>query len=146
MAARKFQPGFRLSVLDGVILVVGGVASAYAMTVDQWFGIAIVFVVLHFFLFCNVLRLSRPLELVWAGVLAGLAAATILRGLLPWPAVFAIASVVTVTVAIIEMRRPSYHGVGWRKLNPRLPEWWQSAAAGGGASPALQRAGGAEPS
>ncbi len=60
MAERKFQPGFRLSGLDVIVLVVGGVASAYAMTVDRWFGIAIAFVVLHFFLFCNVLRMSRP--------------------------------------------------------------------------------------
>jgi hypothetical protein len=30
-----------------------------------------------------------------------------------------------VIVVIIERRRPSHHGVGWRKLNPRLPEWWR---------------------
>ncbi len=132
MAERKFQPGFRLSALDVVILVVGGIASAYAMTIDRWFGIAIAFVVLHFFLFCNVLRMSRPLELIWAGSFAGLAAATISQNRLSWPAVFAISSIVTVLVAVIETRRPSYHGVGWQNLNPRLPDWWQSAAAGGG--------------
>ncbi len=135
MAERKFQPGFRLSALDVVVLVVlvvGGIASAYTMTVDRWFGIAIAFVVLHFFLFCNVLRMSRPLELIWAGIFAGLAVAAISQNLLPWPVVFAVSSVVTAIVAFIEMRRPSYHGVGWQKLNPRLPEWWQSAAAGGG--------------
>ncbi len=85
MPARKFQPGFRLSALDVCILIVGGVASAYAMTVDPWFGIAIVFVVLHFFLFCNVLRMSRPLELTWAGIFVGLAVATICWKLLSWP-------------------------------------------------------------
>ena len=132
MAGKKFQPGFRLSALDVVVLIMGGVASAYAMTIDRWFGIAIAFVVLHFFLFCNVLRMSRPLELIWAGIFAGLAAAAMSQNLLSWPAVFAMSSVVTVIVAFIETRRPSYHGVGWQKLNPRLPEWWQSAAAGGG--------------
>jgi hypothetical protein len=129
MAERKFQPGFRLSTSDVLVLTVGAVASAYAMTIDQWFGIAIAFVVLHFFLFCNVLRMSRPLELVWAGIFAGLASATISRHLLSWPVVLAASSVVTVIVAFIEMRRPSYHGVGWQKLNPRLPEWWLSATA-----------------
>jgi hypothetical protein len=132
MDERKFQPGFRLSALDVVVLVIGGIASGYAMTVDRWFGIAIAFVVLHFFLFCNVLRMSRPLELIWAGIFAALAVATISQNLLSWPVVFAVSSVVTVIVAFIEMRRPSYHGVGWQKLNPRLPEWWQSAAVGGG--------------
>lgn len=131
MAKRKFQPGFRLSALDIMILVVGSIASAYTMTIDGGFGIAIAFVVLHFFLFCNVLRMSRPLELIWAGVFAALAAATISQNLLSWQTVFAISSLVTVIVAITEMRRPSYHGVGWHKLNPRLPEWWQATAAGG---------------
>src|SRR5687768_7082849 len=132
MAELRFQPGFRLSALDVVVLVVGGVASAYAMTVDRWFGIAIAFVVLHFFLFCNVLRMSRRLELIWAGIFAALAIAAISFDLLSWPAVFAISGAVTVIVAVIEARRPSYHGVGWQRVNPRLPEWWQSTAATGG--------------
>lgn len=132
MAQWKFQPGFRLSSFDIFVLIAGGLASAYAMTVDRWFGIAIAFVVLHFFLFCNVLRMSRPLELIWAGIFAGLASAVISRNLLSWPVVFAISGVVTVVIAIVEARRPSYHGVGWQKLNPRLPEWWQSAVGGGG--------------
>ena len=101
------------------------------MTVDRWFGFAIAFVVLHFFLFCNVLRMSRPLELIWAGIFAGLAIATISFGLLSWPAVFATSGGVTVMVAVMEALRPSYHGVCWQKLNPRLPEWWQSTATGG---------------
>jgi hypothetical protein len=132
MAERKFQPGFRLSLLDVIVLIVGGLAAAYAMTFDRWFGIAIAFVVLHFFLFCNVLRMSRPLELTWAGIFAALAIVTISLDLLSWPAVFAISSAVTVVVALIEARLPSYHGVGWQKVNPRLPEWWQSTAPTGG--------------
>jgi hypothetical protein len=131
-AERKFQPGFRLSAIDVIVLVVGGVASTYAMTVDRGFGIAIAFIVLHFFLFCNMLRMSRPLELIWAGIFAALAIATISFDLLPWPAVFAISGAVTVVVAVIQVRRPSYHGVGWQKLNPSLPGWWQSRAATGG--------------
>jgi hypothetical protein len=128
MTERKFQPGFRLSALDVVVLLAGGVASTYAASVDPWFGIAIAFVVLHFFLFCNVLRMSRPLELVWAGMFAGLAITATAFGLLSWPVVLTVSAVVTVVVAIVEMRRPSYHGVGWQKLNPHLPEWWQAAA------------------
>jgi hypothetical protein len=128
MTERKFQPGFRLSALDVVVLLVGGAASAYVASFNSWLAVAIAFVVLHFFLFCNVLRMSRPLELIWAGIFAGLAVAAISFNLLSWQAVFAISSLVTVVVATVETRRPSYHGIGWRKLNPRLPEWWQSAA------------------
>ena len=77
-------------------------------------------------------RMSRPLELVWAGIFAALTIAAISFDLLSWPAVFAISCAVTVIVAVVEVRRPSYHGVGWQKVNPRLPEWWQSTAATGG--------------
>ena len=70
--------------------------------------------------------MSRRLELTWAAVFVGLAVATISLNLLPWPAVFAASLAVTVMLAVIEVRRPSYHGVGWRKLNPRLPEWWMA--------------------
>ena len=69
------------------------------MTIDRWFGIAIAFVVLHFFLFCNVLRMSRPLELIWAGIFAALAIAIISFNLLSWPAVFAISGAATMVVA-----------------------------------------------
>lgn len=132
MTERKFQPGFRLSTLDVVVLIAGLVASVAAMQLDRWLSMAIAFVVLHFFLFCNVLRMSRPLELVWAGIFVALSVATIGMNLLPWAAVFGVAGVVTVIVAVIEMRRPWYHGVGWRRINPRLEAWWQAHASGHG--------------
>jgi hypothetical protein len=124
MPTRTFQPGFRLSATDVGVLVVGAAASAYAATLDRWLGVAVAFVVAHFFLFCNVLRMSRPLELTWATVFAALAAAAISLGTPSWPVVFAVSSSVTAVVALIEARRPSYHGVGWQRVNPRLPEWW----------------------
>ena len=135
MPEPTFQPGFRLSPFDVVVLVAGAVASAYATTVDRWFGAAIAFVVLHFFLFCNVLRMSRPLELTWAAVFVALSTAALSLGLLSWPVVFAASAALTAILAAIELRRPSYHGIGWQKLNPRLPEWWQSAAGAAGGPP-----------
>ena len=131
MTERKSQPGFRPSALDLGILVAGGAASVYAASFDSWLASAIAFVVLHFFLFCNVLRMSRPLELIWAAIFASLTVAAVSFSLLPWPAVFAASAVVTVVVAIIQVRKPLYHGVGGQKLNPRLPECgshWRPAA------------------
>jgi hypothetical protein len=131
MAEREFQPGFRLSSTDVVVLLVGGALSAYFASVNMWLGVAIAFVVLHFFLFCNVLRMSRALELIWAGIFAGLTVAALSFRLFSWPVVLGISAVVTVAVAIVEARQPSYHGVGWQKLNPRLLEWWRSAEGEG---------------
>ena len=80
--------------------------------------------VAHFFLFCNVFRISRPLELLWAGVFLILAGSTVVWNAPGWPATVIVSACVAVAVVVAEMRKPSYHGVGWRRINPRLPEWW----------------------
>ncbi len=124
MRDHTFAPGFRLSTLDVGILIAGGAASLALASIDIWIGLAIAFVVAHFFLFCNVTRMSRQLELIWAAAFAALAIAAAVFGALSWPIALALSAILTVVLTIIEMRRPSYHGVGWPRLNPRLPEWW----------------------
>jgi len=32
----------------------------------------------------------------------------------------------TIICVAVEMRKPSYHGVGWKWINPKLPEWWKT--------------------
>lgn len=78
MDGNEFAPGFRLSRLDCVVLVVGAGATMYLATIDGWWAFAFAFVVGHFFLFCNIVRLARPLELTWAAAFTVLAAATII--------------------------------------------------------------------
>ena len=125
-----FSPGFRFSILDGVILAIGAAATIGFAMIDPWIGIAIAFVVLHFFLFCNILRMSRPLELVWAAIFAVLAVLATAE-LIGWPAAFGLSLLTTLLVAVVEVRRPSYHGVVWKSVNPHLPEWWQARTSGG---------------
>lgn len=132
MTVRTFSPGFRLSWMDVAILVAGGAAATGVGAVDGWMGLAIAFVVGHFFLFCNVLRMSRPPELVWAVTFAVWAAASG-YGVASWPMVFTVCAALTMVLAINEMRRPWYHGVGWQRLNPRLPQWWEAETARVGA-------------
>lgn len=105
--------------------MLGAIATVAIACVDGWLGIAIAFVVLHFFLFCNVLRMSRPLELIWAGVFV-VVAALAMAMVVSWPLAFGVALVATVVLAIIETRRPSYHGIAWQTVNPNLPHWWQT--------------------
>ena len=119
-----FQPGFRLSSFDVLILAFGLVGALVAGSKLWWAGATIGFVVLHFFLFCNVFRICRSSELVWAAALLGLAVSTINAGVPGWTFTFTSALCLSVVLVILEMRRPSYHGVGWRRLNPKLPEWW----------------------
>jgi hypothetical protein len=94
-----------------------------------WWGFVVAFVLAHFFLFCNVVRMARPLELTWAAVFVVLAGATVAFGTPGWLATAAVSLVVTVVVAVVEMRKPSYHGVGWRWVNPGLPTWWEARVA-----------------
>ena len=121
--SRTFSPGFRLSWIDVVILLGGAVGMGVLVPMDFWIGVSVGFVVGHFFLFCNVLRMSRVPELVWAGVFVGLAIGAVV-GVVAWRWVFGVGGGVIVVLAGIESRRACYHGVGWEWVNPGLREWW----------------------
>jgi hypothetical protein len=121
-----FNPGFRLSKIDVIVLLTGTFgASALAMVNWSW-GFVIAFVLGHFFLFCNIVRMARPLELAWAGVFVALAAATIALDTPGWLVTVSVSLATTVAAVVVEMRKASYHGVGWQRINPGLRTWWQS--------------------
>ncbi len=126
MPSPKFQPGFRLSPLDIGVLIGGTILAVVLWQQTWWIGFVVAFVVGHFFLFCNVVRMARPLELVWSAVFVALAGATVMADAPGWLITAAMSLVATVIVVIIEMRKPSYHGIGWRRINPSLPEWWEA--------------------
>ena len=131
MNTRAFSPGFRFSKSDAFVLFIGGYISADTACVEPWLGIAMGFVIAHFFLFCNFVRMARSSELAWAGIFVLLAASTILLGQPQWPVTLAISLVATVALVVLEMRKPSYHGVLWRRINPGLPQWWDEQVANG---------------
>ena len=120
----KFQPSFRLSEMDVGIIMLGVCVSVLLARLDERLGLALLFVLAHFFLFCNVLRMSRPLELIWAVLFVLLAGSTFYFGLPPWNTTLAAMLVVTLFLAFVQILLPSYHGVFWRKINPNLKQWW----------------------
>ena len=127
MPTPAFSPGFRLSALDALILA-GGVAAA--IFAPNPFAIIAATAIGHFFLFCNVFRMSRRPELIWAATFTLLSAATLFFGLPGWPATAALSFALAAILIARETRQPYYHGIAWRRLNPRLPEWWQSRQDG----------------
>ncbi len=129
MPSPAFNPGFRLSNFDVAVLAIGTAGALVAGMFTPWIGLLIAFVVAHFFLFCNVFRVSRRPELVWAGFFVLLAAGTIAANIPGWLLTFIVSLCFTVVIVALEMRKPAYHGVGWRRLNPRLPEWWSRHVA-----------------
>ena len=94
--------------------------------VMPWAAFVVAFVMVHFFLFCNVFRISRSLELAWGTLFTALAIATVISGHPGWIVTSAAALAATVSVVVLEMRKPSYHGIFWQHLNPRLREWWEA--------------------
>lgn len=125
-----FQPGFRLSARDVVVILLGVAAALYLSTMEFWWGFIVAFVVAHFFLFCNVVRMARPLELTWAAVFLALASATLLTEAPGWAITSGASLAVTVVVVVLQVRKPSYHGLGWQRINPGLRAWWEASKAG----------------
>lgn len=125
-AVSKFAPGFRISLLDILVLMCGAVGAFVVGRDSSWHGAAIGFVVGHFFLFCNVFRIARAPELVWATIFTAMGCGTVAVKFPGWPATFGVALVCTVILVVREMRKPNYHGVAWRHINPGLEAWWQT--------------------
>lgn len=125
MSTPTFSPGFRCSAFDIVVLIAGAAGCAMLIPYDLRLAMLVGWTVGHFFLFCNVFRMSRGLELLWSAVFVALCLATFQLGRPHWLETAAFSCVTTVIVVMIEMRRPSYHGAGWRAINPNLPGWWK---------------------
>lgn len=121
----EFKPGFRFSMIDGLVIVVGAIAAAVLWSRMWWIGFIIAFVTGHFFLFCNVFRIARPLELTWAGIFVVLTCCTVLVGMPGWLGTIVMSLIFAAALIHVEMRKPSYHGVLWQWVNPKLSEWWE---------------------
>ena len=121
-----FSPGFRMSLLDGFVLVAGAAVAMFAARIEINLGLAVAFTVGHFFLFCNVVRMERVRELVWTAVFLVLASLTSSLQALSWNLTFGICLAVTAVLVVIELRSPMYHGIFWRRINPLLEARWQA--------------------
>lgn len=129
MTSPTFTPGFRVSRLDVVVLILGGSFAAIIGAIQPWFGVAIAFAIGHFFMFCNVIRMARPLELTWAAKFVILAAVTVVLEAWTWPVTLGLSLIVSTALMMVELHKPSYHGALWRQINPGLLQWWEANIA-----------------
>lgn len=123
----EFRPGFRFSKFDGAVLGVGAVLAIGIVGFGQPLAAGVVaFVLGHFFLFCNVFRIARTPELIWAVAFFALATAAMLsdRPLFAWSLAFGLSIGIAAILITRETRQPHYHGIGWQRINPRLQDWW----------------------
>ncbi len=120
-----FKPGFRISTLDYIVLVFGVTGCVAALQIDSAVAGVIAFTIGHFFLFCNVVRMNRAYELIWAAGFLLLAGATIYEIIPSWWLCYGITILMTGVLVTMQLRRPDYHGAFWQELNPNLSEWWK---------------------
>jgi hypothetical protein len=124
MTDQEFTPGFRISARDVAVLVAGMCGTLYLGMTTWYAGFIIGFPVVQFFLFCNVFRIDRKLELLWATVFVILVITTVKFGVPGWPLTIVLSLMMTKYLIFQEMKSPNYHGIGWQKINPRLHARW----------------------
>lgn len=115
--------GFRLSLADVLVLTVFAAAATWLWRLDSPAWWLAPMVVGHFFLFCNVIRLRRNLELLWAVVFLGNVGWWMAQGSLDWPMPLVWQMPFTFALILIEMKSSRYHGIAARKLNPQLDKY-----------------------
>jgi hypothetical protein len=104
--------GFRLSVADAAIIVVSAVATWRLLPVIGTYAWFVPIAVGHFFLFCNVFRIRRRYELIWAACFLGNVALWRFAGdeITPW-GVLACQAPLTIGLIAMECLSPRYHGI-----------------------------------
>jgi hypothetical protein len=120
-----FAPGFRISTRDKIVVAAGVLLTLASAPFSTLAALIAASAVGHFFLFCNVFRIPRVPELLWA---AAFVAAIVAheKGVLSLAAAIALYETWAAVLIIASMRRKDYHGVGWQRLNPDLRAWWDS--------------------
>lgn len=115
--------GFRFFLTDALAIFVF-VSIAWVLWCEgSPLGWMLMITAAHFFLFCNVFRIVRRRELIWAGLFL------LNMGLWAWFAKLACLPVllcqlpVTVVVIVGDLRSPGYHGIFANQLNPRLNDY-----------------------
>ena len=129
MAAKEFKPGFRLSILDVFVLVAGLSGAWYLRDISTEFSSVLLFVVGHFFYFCNLSRMSRIPELIWGACFVTIYGGGVFYGIVTVIEAFVISFIITLVLTVLEVRKPSYHGVFWSKVNPNLKTWFDNKNA-----------------
>jgi hypothetical protein len=113
--APRSAAGFRFSVTDGVTLAVAFVATRLLLEPAGPHAWLVPVVVGHFFLFCNVFRVRRSYELVWAAGFAANYVAWNVAGAFSWTPVLGAQTPLTLALIALEIRSPRYHGVFSRR-------------------------------
>ena len=115
--------GFRFSIIDAVAL------AAFAIVIAglRWLGSSLWWLVatvaVHFFLFCNVFRVTRRRGLIWDALFILNVGLWLLLGRLDWSTVLACQLPVSVGVIAWEVKATRYHGIFADRFNIHLKDY-----------------------
>lgn len=126
MCDPKYKPrtwGFRFSLTDAIAIGVFLAAAVGFRHLGNSLWWLLVIAAAHFFLFCNVFRIVRRRELIWAALFIVNVGVWACFDHLTWGVVLLCQLPITVGVIVADMRAAGYHGVFANKLNPRLNEY-----------------------
>ncbi len=115
--------GFRLSGADIAVLIIGAAASAIGYYILGEVALFIPYVLAHFFLFCNVFRIRRRPEIIWAFAFLLNCCSWVAIGGVNVFGICASQLLVTLSIVLLEIRRPYYHGILADRLNPNLRDY-----------------------
>jgi hypothetical protein len=115
--------GFRFSLADALAILAFMSAAAVLWRLGNVLWWILVIAAGHFFLFCNVFRIVRRRELIWAGLFILNVGVWTALSLLTWPRVLLCQLPITISLVLSDMRSCGYHGVFANRLNPLLNDY-----------------------
>ena len=121
--------GFRFSGIDAIAIAIVLGAAVFGFKSFGSLAMFPLIVLGHFFLFCNIFRVRRNYELIWALIFVLNCSAWFvlysnsltINSRVMW--LLVTQTPVTVFLIGLEMRSPNYHGVFARRINSRLDEY-----------------------
>ena len=109
--------GFRFSPLDGAFLILAALGTGLLYPVTPTYTWLVPFTVGHFFLFCNVIRMRRSYELIWAALfLVNFGALAFVFPPFSWPRMLLPQLPITAVFSWLTIRSPHYRGVGCQRI------------------------------
>ena len=114
--------GFRFSITDGLAIIIATILTVIALPEIGSLAWVILFVLGHFFLFCNVFRIPPKPELIWAGTfLLNMTTFTFLPLNIFENFIFQLP--ITFFLIIKEVFKPTYHGIYSLKINKEIDKY-----------------------
>lgn len=123
--------GFRFSPTDALVLLLGTGATVALWPMMGALSLIVPAALGHFFLFCNVFRIHRKLELIWAVAFLGNWTLWTALDRFDWISVLAVQTPITIALIMAEMFSPRYHGIFSHRINARHLDDYLDGRQGG---------------